>query len=351
MRLIQIVTKSQIKNYLRFIKQLYRGDENYVCTAKFSAEAILYSKTDFARSCFIHPVAVINEGKFCAVCTYIKSPALPYLQIGLFEAEENADAVKLIIQEAKRIAAEKNLKKIVIGLNGHLSYGVGILEDGFETKISFDSIYNKPYYKDLFSPHISEKQTLSAYRECTEMLRERLKGIKDRRDIAVRAANLKKFPEEIEIMRRICDETIGTTFLYESTQKLHFEQLTGALLPFLNNENLLFSLKDGRENGFLFWHPDYNTMLCGGRNYNLLQIFFKARNAAKKSDTVKFNAIGVKDGNTFATAALIRAAVSYATENYKFAETNFVWDNNEKSTLMCRNLFGEPIRKYAVYFI
>ena len=144
MKLVKVGTNTQRKQYLRFIDKLYTDDYGYVCTAKFNAHTLLYRQTDFAKNCFIQPVVLFDGNRIRAVCTYFHNDALPYLQIGLFEAEENAnEAIELLINEAKNIAKSRDLTKIVVGLNGHLSYGVGILEEGFDEKISFDSIVKR----------------------------------------------------------------------------------------------------------------------------------------------------------------------------------------------------------------
>ena len=58
------------------------------------------------------------------------------LQIGFFDAKHGQDeAVDLLINEAKGVAKSLNLEKIIVGLNGHVSYGVGILMDKFDSHI------------------------------------------------------------------------------------------------------------------------------------------------------------------------------------------------------------------------
>ena len=353
MKLVKVDSGKQRCAYLNFKSRLYAGDGGYVCTAKFNAAALLYKKTDFARSCFIEPVIVLgDDGGICAAGTYIHNPELPYLQLGLFEAEESAEeAVKLIIEGAKETARKRGLEKILAGMNGHLSYGVGILEEGFDNKISFDSVYNKSYYKDYFKPYISGKETLSVYRADMDAVLKRIKPFRARGGLAVREADLKNFARETEILRGLCNRTLDKTFLYTHAGEGHFTQLMGGLKAILRPGNLLFAVKDGVPAGFLFWHPDFNSGLRGGHEYNLLRIYFKAKQAHKKSDAFKINAIGSVGDNPYVTAALIAAAVERCTENFKYAETTFVWDNNARSAVLNRNLFGEPYRRYKVYFI
>jgi hypothetical protein len=225
------------------------------------------------------------------------------------------------------------------------------MEEGFEHKISFDSIYNKYYYQDYFEPYAVQKETLSTYRSPVKDVLKKLKPLKQRTGLTVREADLRNFTQETELLRALSNRTLDKTFLYTIAEQEHFTQQMKGLKPFLRGENLLFAVHNGIEAGFLFWHPDYNMVFEGGRDYNLLQIFLRAKKARCQSDTFKVNAIGSAGGNPFVTAALIDALAQRVGDTYEYAETTFVWDNNRDSALLNQNLFGKPYRKYGVYFI
>lgn len=107
---------------------------------------------------------------------------------------------------------------------------------------------------------------------------------------------------------------------------------------------------EGREVGFLFWHPDFNCTLKAGKAISALNLACGAVFGRKKIDTVKLNSIGVEDEHRGrGTLALLRALRERAGGKYKFIETNFVWDENRRSRLLnLRLLYGE-CRKFEVY--
>jgi hypothetical protein len=310
---------------------------------------LLYAKTDFARECEITPVAVTDEkaGEILCESLFIYNPKLPYLQIGFFEAKAGvADGVELLLGAARAAAKRRGVKQVVVGLNAHISYGVGILTDGFDFKNSFDSNYNKSYYREYFCG--MKSVTLSTYRGT--MAESSVHSAKVDAGVYIRRANMADFEGETERMRLLCEKTIAKTFLYFPTEKGHFFQLMRDLKPFLKGENLLFAMNDaGEEIGFLFWHPDFNQMLQGGRNYSTLGIALAWLLKGKKIDTVKINAIGSL--SVRATADLISEVKRLTRDKYRYAETNFVWDNNAYSKRLNERFFGKPHRKYAVYFI
>ena len=349
MQVRYLTTKQDYKKFIDFKAMLYKGDKNYVDTATFALEDVLFQKTAFTKSCKVFPVAVEQDGKFLVQAIFIYNAKLPILQVGFFEAVKNAEsAVNALIGEAMQKAKQLGVKQIVIGLNAHISYGVGILSSGFDFKNSFDSLYNKSYYKNYFA-HL-KKQTLSTYRLENFTAQANFKGLSDKKAYRIEYADLKDFKASTERMRRLCDKTIGKTFLYYPTEELHFYELMKDLQPFLSNKNLFFAVdQNGNDAGFIFWHPDFNQMLNGGEKTSALKILFGYLFNRKRIDTAKLNAIGSVSQR--ATLALVNELYKQMTKEFKYIETNFVWDNNLNSTAINRRFFGSPHRKYEVYFI
>ena len=347
MEIRRLSTRAQKKGFLSFRSALYQGDAGYVCTDKFVLTDVLFARTEFARDCRVLPLQVREGEKVLAQAMLLQHPALPYLQLSFFDAlPDSAGAVQLLVQCARRAAHDWGARGIVAGLNGHLSYGVGILSDGFE-KISFDSLYNKSYYREYFAGY--PKDTLSTYRA---PLLQAIGNFPqwDVAKIKVRTSNFRTFRAEMERMRALCEKTIAKTHLYFPTKPLHFYQLLKDLKPFLRPENLLFAEDgQGRDVGFLFWHPDFNCLLDAGREYSIAAIAARRLLYAKRMDTVKVNALGTL--SNAATFALIDAFRRYVEGKYTFVETNFIWDNNIRSSLLMKKILGAPHRKYEVYYL
>lgn len=335
------------KRYLDFQCGLYQGDPCYVSTSSFVLRELLDQTTPFARACRVTPVLVEEDGRVLAQAMLLHHPGLPALQVSFFEAlEGQRGAVELLLSQAKERARRLGLSRVVIGLNAHISYGVGILTAGFSHKNTFDSLYNKPYYGDYFQD--LRRDTLSTYRGERRAAARRLPQTAPA--VEVCRCDLRQFYRETERMRALCEQTIGKTHLYFPTQEGHFYHMMKALRPFLRDEHLLFAQnRTGEDVGFLFWHPDFNEMLSGGREHSLPAIGAAWLFKRKRITTAKLNAIGSR--SPAATVALLRTFNRLAGERYPWLETNFVWDNNLPSTRLNRHLLGEPHRKYEVYWI
>jgi hypothetical protein len=335
------------KEYLRFRRELYRGDPGYVYTEEFLVEMLLKQTTRFAQRCNIKPVCVFEDDRPVCQCIFIIAPAPCALQIAYFESLPGRDAaVSFLWQAAGDFAGENGLTQIIAGLHGHLSYGVGILSHGFY-KNTFDSRYNKDYYQEYFNRGWS-RETLTAYRANLKDIR---KIPRPRTHLLVRKINLSRFEREMETFRVLCDRTLGETGFYAPTEQGHFYELIKDLRFFLRPENILFVCDGDKEVGFLFWYPDFNEVLAPGRPYSMPGIAMRYIKNRKRIKTIKVNAIGVLESyRNYAVALLLYSLQQYADINYQILETGFVWDSNRPSSRLNAALFGTGARKYQVYF-
>lgn len=260
MQIVFARSKKEITLFRQFRRKLYSKDPYYVSTAEFTFDMLLNKETSFAKEIDIYPVMALDDGEVLITALLIRDPRVDYLQISFFEALEGIEAeVDDFMNHIKEFAKKSDLSKIIIGLNGHLSYGVGLSTD-MHSPNTFDSTYSKLYYNKYFENYT--KHELIAFSNTPSAVLPDLPN----RDCGIRIRNidLNRFEEEMEIFREICNDTIGTTFLYSEAKKGHFYDLLKPMLFFLKPENILFAEDNGKIVGFLFWHPDYNEILKKG---------------------------------------------------------------------------------------
>lgn len=344
-----------IRRYLGFRRRLYAGDPGYSSTLEFSVESVLNRSTTFLRSCHLRPLLASRDGRVVAQCILVHDPALPMLQVGFFEAlPDQGDAVARLLDTARAEAQRRGLDRIVIGLDAHLSIGVGILVDGFQ-RASFDSPWNKPYYAAYFAGlrRIGLTSYCGSVQDVVVKLAPASRGpIPDAAGsaVTVRPLDLHAWDRELETFRALCDATLGATRFYAPTQRGHFNDLLTDLRPFLRPQNLLFATVAGREVGFCFWHPDYNEILPTGRRVSLpgIAVRFALRRSGIR--TVILNALGVlPEYRGVATAALLGRMSQEVDGSFDRYETSFVWDGNYASIGVGRYLDSQELRQYAVW--
>lgn len=344
MKIIFVNNKKLEKQFIDFRKKLYFNDQYYVSTIEFTFDMLFKKTTRFAKNAVIKPIMVLENNKVLAQALLIKASSDDFIQISFFEALDSCnEAVNLIRGEARRFAKEVNVQRIIIGLNGHLSYGVGLSVD-MNKPNTFDSTYTKTYYPQYFDDCI--KHNLYAFSSCLCDLLPTMKEYPT--SITIRPIDFKKYKKEMELFRIIANQTLGKTFLYTETKEHHFEELISDMRFFLKPENILFAFDKDKIVGFIFWHPDYNEILKKGKNNSLLGIALRYTLLKKKIRTIKLNSIGVLEEYQGAVTMNLLYEASKYVKNYDFIETNFVWENNTKSIRINKHIMKNIERKFIV---
>ncbi|MDR0627402.1 MAG: hypothetical protein LBG11_09155 [Bifidobacteriaceae bacterium] len=351
--LIEAVGRGGWRRYRAFRRQSHLGQSGYCATAEFAFENLTRDKTAFARSCWTQPLLAVVDGSVQAECLLVHDQALPALQVAFFEAQVGAQsAVDALLGRAKAEARRRRLPRVIVGLDGHVSYGVGILTEGFEPA-SFGSPWNGPHRGGFFDRW--RRQGLTAYSgsvaDAVRLARLRTKRADSAGPvISVRGFDRRDWAGEMETFRRLCDATLGTTPFYAPTEHGHFADLLRGLKPFLRPENLLFALDGSQAVGFLFWHPDYNQVLPKGRRLTMAEIGWRLSCRAKSIDTAVVNAIGVvREYRGVATTALLARFADHLDGHFSRFETTFVWDVNQASTSLGHAFQARPRRRFAVW--
>lgn len=346
MKVKYLSTNVELKSFIDFYYKIYKNDPGFVDTDSFVMKDFLFQKTDISRNLQLRIVAIESDARICQGI-FFASEKTDILYLGYFDCLKNSyGAVNLLIDEGKKIAIEYNKKKIVVGINGHISCGVGIQLDNFKSNTTFDSRYSKPWYQDYFKN--CNGLTATTYIDGNDLI-DRFSRIPLSSDFEYRYLDLKKFDEEMTLLSDLCNQTLSSTSYYYLMEPYHMKEMLIGLKFFLKKENVIFVTKDKKEIGFIFWHPDYNTWFRHGKKNSMLGVLI--RSLFKRVHTCKINAIGVVPEYQNSRALLIsfrefaRVAIKYSK-----LETTFIWDNNLSSMSVASKRMS-PHKHYKVYEI
>ena len=148
MKLAEVTHKKEEKQFLRFRKDLYRRNKAYIDNSYFMIREVFRKHTSFIDGKEIYPFNVIREGRIVSQGIVIFARELPdYIQLSFLESlPGQGEAVKLLADKAAEIGRQKGCRKLVVGLNGHVNYGLGLLSSCYDTVNSFSGAANPEYY-------------------------------------------------------------------------------------------------------------------------------------------------------------------------------------------------------------
>lgn len=329
--------RNEIKDYINFTMSLYKGNSFYRDSMTSVLKDILYKKNIFCKDKDIIPVMVKDNGEIVAVATYIFTDRMKNsLQIAFFEAKEDYQkAVGMIVDMGKRIGLEKGAEKIIAGLNGHVNYGLGFLEDHFEEPVSFGNNYNPPYYIKYFKTNSSDEYELTSFltnMETFNLDKERKIIREANRKFQYRTANFNQLKKEIEIytdLNNLCFE--DHPFYYKRSYEEDYE-LFKQLKLFLKPENLLIAEKDGEPIGFMLWYPDFHQLISQGEAMGI-KTYFRNRYKGNTIKKFKIAEIGILPAyqGTAAILGLFDKCLELTKNRYSQCETGWILDTNLKS--------------------
>jgi len=351
--LVPVSTRREKRSFVDFVYRVYAGNPCYRDTLMPILKLFLHQRDSFTSESYVRPIQAVSQGEVAAQCVLVHHPGLPMLQVAFFDAlPDRSAAVELLIEEARAEARRRGLPRIVAGLNGHVWYGVGYLADGFDLPCPFDSIHTPEYYLAYWSEHAAEVHTLSTYRFDLSVARPTdplLRRAYSR--IQLRTMDMAKFKQEAILLGELSNRFFAGTYLYFERDPYDMYRLMKPIRPLLEAENLVFACRNGKEIGFLFWHPDFNEVIPGGRRNSALATGVRCLLGKGRIRNAKLNAAGVdpRYQGSSVVAGLLGKLVSSCAGRYESLETNFVWDSNRKSRYLHQHFPHEEVRHYKTF--
>lgn len=275
MKIVEVKTKKEQKQFLKFPSKLYTNDPFWVCPLEADIEAVfdpgqnIFFKNGEATRWILFNCKGETIGRVAAFIN--RNKAYKYKQptggMGFFECVNDRDAAYLLFDTARNWLAERGME----AMDGPINFGEndvnwGLLVDGF-IHPGIGMNYNPSYYQDLFESYGFKFyfEQISNHLDLTKKFPERFWKIAD--------WVLKK-PEF-----RFCHFTYDNaeTFIhdlkdvYDSAWAFHesFTPMNEDVLmktlektkPFLDEEMIWFVYHNGTPAAFLIMFPDVNQIL------------------------------------------------------------------------------------------
>ncbi len=365
--------KKEEKLFLAFRKKKYLSDAKYVDNNYFMLQEIFDQKLHFVNSMEIIPAMILLEendaclqsGKpegdlkagdiLCeAVIAYTKE--LPeYIQICFFESLKDCpEAVELLVLKAGELGKKHACSKIVIGLYGHVNYGLGLLNSDYECMNSFSSPGNPRYYNEYFLNLGCETIRLNSYYTYSPQHHlDRYAALirKLNRKYKFRPFDKRKFEEDSKIYTDLNNACFTQhKYYYHRDYEDDYEMLKELFL-FMKEDSLFYAFDGEKPVGFILWYPDYNELAKPGEAFGTKH-FFVNKIKGKNIQTAKVMEWGVlEEYRGVGLPIALTDQVLHTLSNYKCSriETSWILADNDDSNSICQAICDKKYKEYAVY--
>ena len=337
---------------------IYKGNRCHSSTEDDITSLLVEGPSTFRNHADVLPYLMLEGENVVGRLALIHDHRQPdYVQVSFFEALPSLADVKDIILEQAR----KNFplcRKMVIGLNGHLNYGAGMLLNNFDKPPVFGLPYTPEYYPDYFRDY--RIKTMVSYRFATEPFfryYERIQQDGKLNDIAIRTMNRKKLKDEVKIYTYLNNACFQDHPYWADRDAGEDFELFNPFRFLIKEENLLFAEIDGEPVGFMLWYPDFNQLVENKTSLGLRHVL--RYHLANPVRTFRFTEIAVLP--KFHVSMVSQALILYATRyimkaGYLFGVGGFIFEENRSSIALAERFIKrttgldvEPDTKYAVF--
>lgn len=353
MTIREAVSNKDKRRYLDFIYQIYQGDQHFSDLNLLFVKTFLYGLDDYARRAKVVPVLVEDDGIRLAG-TFISTEDSMELKLAFLEFLPNSGHyIEAVIDYGRSLMQQLGLSRMIVGVNGQISYGLGILVDGHNPCFEFNANYNPGYYTEELDRVILTKKRAFSYQfdaaHCLALM-ERFHNDRISSDFSIRPMDKRHFRRDMLIFGRLCHEALKDTPYYSEKTPPEMYQLMRQMRFLLKNEDILFAVKDGREVGFIFSHPDYAELFTKPR-LNYLRLFVRKWFMTPKH--VIFNAVGVlpEYRHNGLVAELLYHSIRMRQKQYPTGVSSFILEENTDSNMLFRKMAMGINKEYRIYEI
>lgn len=350
------VNDQNIGEFIKFSKSVYVGNPYFRDNMSKTAAEILNNKAEICKGSYVEGVMVKSNNTTLAVCFFcIVDRMSDILQMCWFESLDDNEAIGCLIEYGKKMAVRFHIKKILVGLNMHVNYGLGILDSHFDEPQSLGSAYNPPYYNARLRQIASEEIKLVSYLVRTDQFDFNVGERFESRVLSkysVRRSNFKQLEKEAAIYTDINNRAFAHHRFYYERRINEDLELFQDFRFLLKEENLLFLLHEGKEIGFMLWYPDFNQLLKPGESIGIKTVI-KSKLFPSKINRFKIVEVGVvpEFQKTGAIFALFHACRRLTGNKYEWCESGWILDDNYPSKNFGIRWADKEYKQYSVFLI
>ena len=364
----EVKTSSDLKKFIDFPHDLYKGDPNYVPELHIAIKEHLSPKKNpyFNHSEAISYLAIKNDEVVGRISCTLNNNYNKYHNcnvgfFGFFDTIQDTDVASLLLTKAEEFCNRKGLDKILGPTNLTTNDTAGVLVDGFDSPPVVQMTYNKPYYSEFLEQlGYSKEMDLFAYKIDTNKVNrkairlsnafeERLK----RAGVTFRTINMKKFQKEVNSIREIYRSAWEKNWGFVPPTDEEFDFLAEGLKMIVNPKYAFMAEHEGDLIGFGLALPNINEILIKIKRGRLLPTgIFKLLLGKNKTKSIRILLLGIHENfrKKGIEAVMFANFIEKAIENnLEYGEASWILENNTMMIQAAENLNGERYKTYRIY--
>jgi GNAT superfamily N-acetyltransferase len=367
----QVTTRRDLRTFVRFPWQIYKGDPNWV--PPLISERIEYLDPNRGPFYEYADVALFLArrgrevvGTVAAFVNHRPNHEQDPTQggFGFFEAIEDEEVVKSLLDTAFDWLRARGMTSVSGPMCFTNNEYPGVLIEETDCPPVMLEAHTPLYYKDLLERYGMEKDhDLYAWRAFRWQIGEELKNLPPelRRvaDVAQRVAQVQirklhmdEWDQEIEIARQLFNTTLSHLAEHIPLSVAEFRRLANQLRPFIDPELALFAETDGKTVGFCVAIPDVNRVLIHLNGRLLPFGWIKMLRYTRQIDVVSFKLMGVLEAyrrRGIDALLYLETIKAFYERGYEWLDGSMTSELNPTINLIAQRLGAERYKQYRLF--
>lgn len=368
MKVVEVSSKSQLRIFIDFPHDLYKGDKNYVPELFIAQRDMLTpGKHPFHNHSHIQLFLAYDGdkvvGRIAAIYNTNHNEFTKAKDgfFGFFDTIDNQEVVNALMDKTIEWLLDKGANKLVGPINLSTNDSCGLLVNGFELPPVAMMPYNKPYYEDLLLNFGLKKQTdLLAYLVDRSNINNRSVRLLDalenrlkRSNITLRKINKKNLKQDIPKIKQLYNSAWDKNLGFVPMTDEEFDFLAKDLSMILDPKYCIIAEQGDKMVGFALGIPDINQILIKIKRGRLLPIgIFKLLLGIKHVTGLRVLLLGVMDGyrKLGIEACLYGNLIKNAEgTKIKYAECSWMLEDNYLMNHAIEQINGKLYKRYRLF--
>ena len=358
-----IEVRKSLDDFIEFPLTLYSKDPLFVPQLKKQMREHFSEKNPFFRHTDARYLLAISEGRTAGrIVAFVNRNHNDFHHdktgfFGFFECVNDLSVAGALLDDAARYLKGKGMETMRGPMNFSTNEECGFLREGFDEPPRIMMPYNPPYYNELAEGYGMEKsKDLFAYiYEVQDDLPDKVRrvaAIAEKRGIAARPLNMKKFQDEMKIFRDVYHSAWENNWGFIPMTDAELEYMSSMLKEIIIPEMVIIAEKDGVPVGFMGLVPDFNSVLMHMRGRLNPVSIVKALYYSRKKTDLRVMLLGIKKEfrNKGVEALLYREGWGPIKRgNYRRVEFSWILEDNIPVQRTIELFGGRIYKKYRIY--
>jgi len=366
MEIKKVITKSDLKRFIRFPYQLYINDPVWVPPLIDDQYGQFDGKRNPTLDHCEYALFLLEDDRktIGRIAAFLDKMAIdlwkePIGFFGYYECINNNKASNLLFEAAASWLKGRGMK-VMRGPWSFVSQEWGLVVEGFKPSPTVMAPYNPDYYIQHINEYgfVKIKDLLVYYISVQEgyKIPDRILNLTDdvakRYDIRVRHLNIEKYSEEVKRIIELSNKSLSDNWGYTQVTQEEAQAIARDLKPIIQTKGVMFAEDvDGKPIGFAITIPNINQLIKGLGGHLFPLGWLKIILGLKKLRSYRLFALGVlpEYHGKGIDSLLYRALHDSLYTPDTGQEINYVLEDNVPMNNALIKLNAKPLRRYRIY--